>query len=329
MVNGAASADDDDSGSPREDASAGLRRLRYLRRMRGGQLSAAIVFVDDAADLEPEPEPGKEHTPTDATSRSSDDEKEEEGEEEDAELGATRHFHRSGAGAALATACRTTDYHRPALEAQLLQVWSHAAASDERLDGSGSGWPMQTGDWWCTAHANLHRCAATPPPPAPAPRGRSGIRRSTAKRESVDVEAACAPHLVFQVLVRAADLRLRPIGAVARICAAVRAVVAWCVRSGTVGSLLLPASLPSSGAGLASLTASAAATEPFEVLGALVDELSRLRPEATTEGCAVHTVVLAAGGAFASQAKQAEHRDLCAKTAAKCAKALGGESADG
>ena len=140
-----------------------------------------------------------------------------------------------------------------------------------------------------------------------------------------------APHLVFQVLVRGSDLRSRPISAITRISAAVRTIAAWCVRAGTVSDLMMPCSLPTSGAGLAMLHSSAAATSPFEVLDALIDELKKcteqqrrlqLQQQQAAAGrghssrygtCSggLRRVVLLGGGGFPSREKEAEHYEEC------------------
>ena len=142
------------------------RRLRHLQRMGGAPsgLCVAILFVDDAAGADET----SQSDPRSEDLRGGDDD--DGGGEPDLESGVA-HFHSTGSGRLLAEACRTagTDYHCPALEAQLSTLWAYAkqgAASVERFDGTGLGWPLQTGDHWCTAHSNLQDCSLTLPPSA-------------------------------------------------------------------------------------------------------------------------------------------------------------------
>ena len=292
----------------------------------------------------------------DAKDNNGSDEEEEDEEGEGAGVGVgVGEFHTTGAGLLLAEAVRTagTDYHCPALEEQLHSLWSYAKAgrgayAGERSDGTGDGWPLQTGDWWCTAHGNLQQCALTVPPPPPPPKKSKKAKRKQAKNKLKSKEEEeggsliVAPHLVFQVLVRGSDLRSRPISAIARISAAVRTIAAWCVRAGTVSDLMMPCSLPTSGAGLAMLHSSAAATSPFEVLNHFIDELKKCteqqrrlqrqqqqqqqQQQAAAAGrghssrygrcqCSVggglRRVVLLGGGGFPSREKEAEHYEEC------------------
>lgn len=374
------------------------RRLRHLQRMNAApaSLCVAIIFVDDAAGagVVSLPEKCDVHMTAPAARREStlhgadnhaqedDDGDGSVGSASDFETGVAQ-FHSTGSGHLFAEACRTagTDYHCPALEAQLSTLWTytkHGAGSVDRFDGTGVGWPLQTGDHWCTTHGNLQDCSLTIPSSAlgltaaePATAsiaaamgslltrkqkyknsaskaahnqnglaqqwvegdldgilapvwedivwndGINGDRGSgTSSQSEKEASLIVAPHLVFQVLVRGADLHKRPIASIARICTAVRTIAAWCVRAQSVSDVLMPCSLPTAGAALATLHHSAAATPPFEVLDAFLDELKNTMEQQHGDGKnnyqkGLRRVVLLAGGGYPSQEKQAEHLAAC------------------
>ena len=394
----------DHENPQREDINARSarqqRRLRHLQRMNAApaSLCVAIVFVNDAADADgislpetrgvdvvapahrKEPMLHDSHGVGGSEQNENDDGGESAGSGSDFEAGVA-HFHSTGSGHLLAEACRTagTDYHCPTLEAQLSTLWTyakHGAGSVERFDGTGLGWPLQTGDHWCTTHGNLQDCSLTLPPSALAltdaepatasiaaamgslltrkklknsapkvgrkPKGQDQQREegnpngilapvwenivwndgvkggggSGANSQDEKESLIVAPHLVFQVLVRGADLQKRPIASIARISTAVRTIAAWCVRAESISDVLMPCSLPTSGAALASLHHSAAATPPFEVLDAFLDELKITMDQQDRHGNSTHhkgvrRVVLLAGGGYPSQDKQTEHLAAC------------------